>query len=113
MNKKRYPDFKGLVGGLHKAGIKVVPNIKPCTSSMDFLTPDMLTSHPSYDKVHAADGHFFSTHTNKPVVTRIWSSGIGVNGKGSWVDMTSPAGRQWWADGVKSLIELGVDGMWK
>lgn len=30
MNTKRYPDFKGLIGGLHKAGIKVVPNIKPC-----------------------------------------------------------------------------------
>jgi len=30
MNKKRYPDFKGMVGDFHKAGIKVIPNIKPC-----------------------------------------------------------------------------------
>lgn len=103
MNKKRYPDFKGLVGGLHKAGIKVVPNIKPY----------MLTSHPSYDKVYEADGLFYAPLVKQPVVTRIWSSGVGVNGKGSWVDMTSKDGRQWWADGVKSLIELGVDGMWK
>lgn len=30
MNKERYPDFKGLVGKLHQAGIKIVPNVKPC-----------------------------------------------------------------------------------
>lgn len=73
----------------------------------------MLTSHPSYDKLYKADALFHSPHAKKPVVTRIWSSGVGVNGKGSWVDMTSEAGRQWWAEGVASLIDLGVDGMWK
>jgi len=30
MNTKRYPDFKGMVGHFHKAGIKVIPNVKPC-----------------------------------------------------------------------------------
>lgn len=30
MNKKRYPDFKGMVKCFHKAGMKVVPNVKPC-----------------------------------------------------------------------------------
>lgn len=30
MNTQRYPDFKGMVAHFHKAGIKVVPNIKPC-----------------------------------------------------------------------------------
>jgi alpha-glucosidase (family GH31 glycosyl hydrolase) len=34
MNKKRYPDFKGMVAVFHKAGIKVVPNIKPCTCDL-------------------------------------------------------------------------------
>ncbi|GMK58358.1 hypothetical protein CspeluHIS016_0503900 [Cutaneotrichosporon spelunceum] len=102
MNEERYPDFKGLVGGLHRAGIKVVPNIKPY----------MLTSHPDYDSVFKADGLFHAPLAKGPVVTRIWSSGVGVNGKGSWVDMTSVPGREWWAAGVKSLINLGVDGMW-
>jgi len=73
----------------------------------------MLQSHPSYKKLHESDGLFYNNHAKSPVVTRIWSSGVGVNGKGSWVDMTSPEGRDWWAAGVKSLIELGVDGMWK
>lgn len=35
MNEKRYPDFKGLVAGLHKSGIKVVPNIKPCEGELE------------------------------------------------------------------------------
>lgn len=35
MNKERYPDFAGLVAGLHRAGIKVVPNIKPCECWLD------------------------------------------------------------------------------
>jgi alpha-glucosidase (family GH31 glycosyl hydrolase) len=73
----------------------------------------MLQSHPSYDSLYQSDALFYSSISKGPVVTRIWSSGVGVNGKGSWVDMTSPEGRQWWADGVKGLIELGVDGMWK
>lgn len=73
----------------------------------------MLQSHPSYAKLFKSDALFHSNLAQGPVVTRIWSSGVGVNGKGSWVDMTSKEGRQWWADGVKSLIDLGVDGMWK
>jgi alpha-glucosidase (family GH31 glycosyl hydrolase) len=31
MNTQRYPDFKSMVSKLHRAGIKTVPNIKPCT----------------------------------------------------------------------------------
>lgn len=33
MNKDRYPDFKGMVGLFHRAGMKVVPNVKPCEST--------------------------------------------------------------------------------
>lgn len=34
MNKKRYPDFAGMVKNFHKSGIKVVPNVKPCRCSI-------------------------------------------------------------------------------
>jgi alpha-glucosidase (family GH31 glycosyl hydrolase) len=103
MNKERYPDFAGMVAHFHKAGIKVVPNIKPY----------MLDTHPHYNDLYAKDGLFHDAMIDKPVVTRLWSSGVGENGRGSWVDMTSEAGRAWWAKGVQSLIDLGVDGMWK
>jgi alpha-glucosidase (family GH31 glycosyl hydrolase) len=103
MNTKRYPDFKGMVALYHKAGIKVIPNIKPY----------MLEQHPHYKGLHEADALFHDPWTKKPVKTRIWSSGVGDNGKGSWVDLTSKAGREWWAKGVQSLVDLGCDGMWK
>ncbi|KAH7104911.1 putative glicosidase [Auriculariales sp. MPI-PUGE-AT-0066] len=102
MNKKRYPDFKGMVGLFHKAGIKVVPNIKPYA----------LATHQNYNELHAANALFHDPFTSKPVVTSLWSSAVGMNAKGSWVDMTSQPGRDWWYRGVQSLIELGVDGAW-
>lgn len=30
MNKKRYPNFKAMIKVFHEAGMKVVPNVKPC-----------------------------------------------------------------------------------
>ncbi|KIR27982.1 glicosidase, partial [Cryptococcus deuterogattii LA55] len=102
MNTKRYPDFKGMVAHFHKAGIKVVPNVKPY----------VLRTHPHYKDLHSSNALFYDPYSKAPVVTRIWSAGVGDNEKGSWVDMTSEEGRRWWADGVKSLIDLGVDGMW-
>jgi len=59
MNTKRYPDFKGLVAGLHKAGIKVVPNIKPC-EYIPYVSPYGQRAHtkprdPSWTNVVAAE----------------------------------------------------------
>ncbi|KAL7419629.1 hypothetical protein Q5752_005542 [Cryptotrichosporon argae] len=102
MNTKRYPDFKGLLGTLHKQGIKVVPNIKPY----------ILATHPQFQGLYDANALFLNKQIDSPVVTRIWSSGVGVSAKGSWSDLTSKAGREWWRAGVQSLIDLGVDGMW-
>ncbi len=108
-----------MIGVFHKAGIKVVPNIKPCKaasflkSEARLISMDALTTHFQYKDLHSSNALFHDQWTGAPVETRIWSSGVRDKGKGSWLDMTSQAGRQWWEDGVKSLIELGVDGMWK
>lgn len=74
---------------------------------------DVLETHPSFKRLHESNALFYDPFVKKPVVTRIWSSGVGVNGRGSWVDMTSEDGRRWWAEGVRGLLDLGVDGMWK
>ncbi|KAK8861546.1 hypothetical protein IAR55_002368 [Kwoniella newhampshirensis] len=102
MNKDRYPNFKAMVGHFHKSGIKVVPNIKPYA----------LQTHPHYKRLEKEDALFHDPIMKASVLTRIWSSGVGVSEKGSWVDMTSEGGRKWWAEGVQSLIDLGCDGMW-
>ncbi|KAJ9092798.1 hypothetical protein QFC21_006674 [Naganishia friedmannii] len=104
MNKKRYPDFKAMVATFHRAGIKIAPNIKPY----------LLSTHPEYKKLEQAGALFTDPFYDPPatVTTPIWSSGVGSSEKGSWSDMTSAATRQWWHDGVKSLVELGCDAMW-
>jgi len=120
MNTKRYPDFKGMVGVFHKAGIKVVPNIKPCKHlsfrpciERSLTVADLLGTHPHYDGLYKADAFFHDPWTKSPVQVRIWSSGVGTTAKGGWSDLTSKEGREWWGKGVQSLIDLGVDGAWK
>lgn len=103
MNTKRYPDFASMVKTFHRSGIKVTPNIKPF----------ILASHPAYNGLKAANALFFDPFKKSSVTTQIWSSGVGENDTGAWVDMTHPAGRDWWCKGVSSLVELGCDSMWK
>ncbi len=103
MNTRRYPDFAELVKTFHKAGIRVTPNIKPY----------VMQAHPHYQKLYDAGALFTDPNDgNKPVVTRIWSSGIGCTALGSWVDLTSKAGREWWRSGALELCRLGVDSLW-
>ncbi|KAJ9096955.1 hypothetical protein QFC20_006315 [Naganishia adeliensis] len=83
----------------HKAGIKIAPNIKPCEDYKKLEQAGALFKDPLYDPPAT-------------VTTSIWSSGVGSSAKGSWADMTSEATRQWWHDGVKSLVGLGCDAMW-
>jgi alpha-glucosidase (family GH31 glycosyl hydrolase) len=102
MNKKRYPDFAAMVRVLQKHNIKVAPNVKPY----------VLESHPDYERLYRAGALFKDPKTNKPVVTRIWSSQPGINANGSWVDLTSRAGQDWWKNGILGLADLGVDAIW-
>lgn len=40
MNKKRFPDFKGMIAVYHRAGMKIATNIKPCSfllASLEFV----------------------------------------------------------------------------
>ena len=72
------------------------------------VVPDILQSHPQYGWLWDKDAMHHDTATDKPVVTRIWASGEGQSAKGGWSDLTSKAGREWWAKGVQTLIDLGV-----
>lgn len=103
MNKRRYPDFAAMVRTFHAAGIKLCPNIKPY----------VLATHPDYAALQKAGALFYDPVRQANVTTQIWSSDVGANEKGAWVDMTHPAGRKWWCDGVESLVKLGCDAMWK
>ncbi|KAK5656081.1 hypothetical protein OQA88_5220 [Cercophora sp. LCS_1] len=102
LNEQRFPDLKGLVKKFHKAGMKIIPNVKPY----------ILVSHPHYDRLRAGDGLFHDPYTGTHAKQNMWSGAIGESGDGSWVDFSSPATRKWWAEGIDTLLEAGFDGIW-
>jgi alpha-glucosidase (family GH31 glycosyl hydrolase) len=73
----------------------------------------MLHNHPDYEWLKKDDGLFYDPISKGPAKQNLWSSGEGESGDGSWVDLTSREARRWWSQGVQSLIDLGVDGMWE
>lgn len=77
------------------------------------LLLDVLNTHPDYARLKQAGALFLNPWTKSNVTAPIWSAGVGMTQLGSWVDMTHPVGRGWWYEGVKGLVELGCDGMWK
>jgi len=101
MNTHRFPDPTGLFRQFSDEGIRMIANIKPY----------VLMTHPEYQSL-AKQGAFFETHDGKAAVTRLWSAGLGENGLGCWLDMTSQAAQKWWYDGVKGLLNLGITGIW-
>lgn len=73
----------------------------------------MLVNHPDYERLKKGDGLFYDPISKGPSKQNLWSSGEGESGDGSWVDLTASETRKWWSQGVQSLIDLGVDGMWE
>jgi alpha-glucosidase (family GH31 glycosyl hydrolase) len=101
-NRHRFPDPKAFVDAYHKAGIRLIANVKPY----------VLCNHPEYLSLASAGGFFFDPQTQSVATTRLWSAGGGESGVGSHIDFTSKAGFKWWYEGVRELKELGIDCIW-
>eukprot|EP00842_Homolaphlyctis_polyrhiza_P007061 jgi/Hompol1/944/HPOL_001582-RA len=101
-NKTRFPDPKRMFKVLREAGIRTVANIKPW----------LLAGHPKYAEMISAKGFVWDADTDSNSVTRLWSAGAGSTATGSYLDFSSEAGRSFWKAGVKSLLDLGVEGIW-
>jgi len=101
LNTRRFPDFKGLCKRLAKSGMRIIANVKPY----------LLVTHPAYENLARGRG-FFETPDGKIAVTRVWSAGLGENGDGSLLDMTSLTAQKWWYAGVAELLNSGIDGIW-
>jgi alpha-glucosidase (family GH31 glycosyl hydrolase) len=87
---------------------------QPAANPITLTFPDLLATHPHYERLQKAGALFKDPFRgNIAVTTPIWSAGVGESEKGSWADMTHPEGRAWWAEGVESLVSLGCDAMWK
>ena len=82
------------------------------TATLIWFT-DMLLTHPAYERMRNGDGLFFDPIFKGPSKQNLWSVGEGESGDGSWVDLSASEARRWWSEGVQSLVDLGVDGMWE
>jgi len=101
-NRHRFPDPEKFVARYHAEGIRIIANVKPY----------ILSNHPAYEKLVAANALFTDPRTQKSAVARLWSAGGGESGEGSHIDFTSNSGFKWWYEGVKGLRNCGIEGIW-
>ncbi|MDB5681606.1 MAG: alpha-glucosidase, partial [Sphingomonas bacterium] len=95
-NTDKFPDPAAFVASYARAGIELIPNIKPA----------LLRSHPRYDEVAAA-GLFVADEDGSPVEAQFWDE------VGSQIDFTNPAAAAWWRDQVKAaLLDRGIVATW-
>ncbi|TPQ51270.1 alpha-glucosidase [Prosthecomicrobium hirschii] len=96
-NRDKFPDPAGTMARLKAAGMVPVTNIKPC----------LLDDHPRLDEARAKGILVRDGETGAPAVAQFW------DGLGFHVDFTNPAGRAWWADGIRTaLLDYGVTAVW-
>ena len=96
-NRDKFPNPAATVDRLHRAGLRVVTNIKPC----------LLNDHPRYAEAAEAGLFVKDGETGAPAASQFW------DGVGAHIDFTNPSGTGWWRSGIRSaLLDHGVDAMW-
>ncbi|KAJ3411782.1 hypothetical protein HDV05_001740 [Chytridiales sp. JEL 0842] len=101
-NKKRFPDPEKFVKDLRTEGIRIAANIKPW----------LLSRHPEYTTLLNDRGYIWDEESNGPSITRLWSAGGGATATGSYIDLSSKGGREFWKRGVSTLLRMGIEGIW-
>ena len=93
----RFPDPARFVARMQAKGAELCPNIKP----------GMLLTHPRYRNFAENGGYILDRGGEKPYVDRFWG------GAASFVDFTSPSGRELWKRGLKeALLSNGIKAVW-
>jgi alpha-glucosidase (family GH31 glycosyl hydrolase) len=85
-NRQRFPDPEGSVAKYHAKVIRIIANVKLY----------VLSNHPEYQKLIAANAFFRDPQTKNTGVARLWSAGGGESGEGGHIDFTSKSGFRWW-----------------
>jgi len=95
-NRDKFPDVAGFVRSYAKAGVELVPNIKPA----------FLTDHPHYAAL-AARGWFIRDAAGAPAICQFWDA------LGSYLDFTNPDAAAWWREQVTTqLLAHGIRATW-
>lgn len=101
-NKGRFPDPKKLFTLLRHNGIKTVANVKPW----------LLVDHPKFEEMSRENALVWNPRSKSSAQCRLWAAGAGESGMGSYIDLMGKEGREFWKDGVKELLDVGLDGIW-
>jgi alpha-glucosidase len=95
-NRTRVAAPDQMVDTFHRAGQRVLANIKPA----------MLTTHPWFDEAARA-GLFVRDANGAPHLSRFWG------GDAAHLDFTNPETARWWKNNVKQhILDWGIDVTW-
>ena len=102
-NRAKLPDPAAMVADFHAAGMHLSANIKPY----------LLRSNPGYAEVAARQGFIQDADGSGPEPVQSWSGGIYQTEDAAYVDFTSAAGFDWWAEkATEALLDYGIDALW-
>ena len=95
-NRDKFPDPEAFIESYRRAGVRLVPNIKPI----------LLHDHPLFAEA-AAQGLFIADDDDQPTEIQFWGS------TGSAIDFTNPAAARWWRERVtNALLAKGIVATW-
>jgi alpha-glucosidase len=95
-NRERFPDPEGFIRSYAEAGVRLIPNIKPC----------LLRDHPRFAEAHDA-GLLINDAAGEPAWVQFWDE------VGAYLDFTNPAAIDWWrANVTEALLETGMAATW-
>jgi alpha-glucosidase len=94
---RHFPDPAGLIAGLHSQGFRVVPLID-CGIKRDASYAVCANG--------LAEGVFCTLPNGEPLAAPVWA------GNSYFPDFTSPRVRAWWGEQQRTLLDIGVDGIW-
>lgn len=97
VDKKRFPDLKKLIEELKREHIHLVPIIDAGVK--------IEAGYQTYEEGIEA-GHFCKKEDGTEFVAGVWP------GKVHFPDVLKKEAREWFGNGYKELIELGIDGFW-
>ena len=102
-NRAKLPDPAAMIADFHAAGMHLSANIKPY----------LLRSNPGYAEVAARQGFIQDADGSGPEPVQSWSGGIYQTEDAAYVDFTSAAGFDWWAEkATEALLDYGIDALW-